>query len=556
MEDDCKARAELRACYDDLLHLIDQIPSVSDEEKRRKYFETVPLLVQRKFGSSGFNVFHFAAANRSPDILKVFDLEKKLFPGDVKSRISLLPDNNGNHPFIYALIDYERGPNFRLAEKLVYSSSLGGIFEPQLFLRGSVEDLLRDKNILLGNEEVDASTWSVWSVGLDMFRSAHLLLLPQFSDSVDSSVERASVPSLERRLSEESLSTLHQLPLPYLILVLLGLRLKSSLRTQSIRRAFDGQEVAVDQSLEFLQTYLQLSPKLSLASLKNHRDESIFEFTQRMYFMQVGDPLQLMRHFAFFLSWANPPRKVSSKLLPFVATNPLLNPIERLNYVIMLAASTAHHPLHHGENAENAENIYSIRDAISTIESDAARLSSAEVDEAVEQDHRHQEEVEPSPVAGNSQVVESRAERGAEATGNQRESEGLSTSNDRDDVGISKKEDEFEPTEFSFLPAMTLLAIGNTLCEGPPSLKFLARRCVRSHLDFSKILFPTENNSSANLPQFILDYLRMREYRNVKIRFEEQTIPNSGIPRTEVGPEFLISFEKVLHLQIPVIHHC
>jgi len=136
---------------------------------------------------------------------------------------------------------------------------------------------------------------------------------------------------------------------------------------------------------------------------------------------------------------------------------------------------------------------------------------------------------------------------------------------DEDDDDVEEKvkeeetsEEESELTEdYGFVPALTLLAIGNNHCVGPPSLKFLARRCARSHLDFNHFLFPPmDKSSSAVLPKFIRDYLRMKEYRNVKIRFEEQSIPNSGIPQIEDGPEFLISFEKVLYLQIPVIHHC
>merc|ERR1719193_406886 len=220
-------------------------------------------------------------------------------------------------------------------------------------------------------------------MGLDLFRSAHLLLLPQFHDIDDSSAEGAFASTLESKVSEETISSLHHLPMPYLCLMLLGLRLKNSLRTETIRQAFDGQEVTVDRCLEFLEIYLRLSPKLDLASLKNDSDERIFEFTLRMYFMQVGDPLQLMRHFTFFLGWGNPSKEVAAKILRAAASNPLLNPIERLNYVILMAASSAIHPMQNAETGEYLKT-YSIRDAIATIESSAAQLSSAVTDEADE----------------------------------------------------------------------------------------------------------------------------------------------------------------------------
>ena len=74
--------AELDACYDEVSHLLDQIPSVSDESKRRRYFQTIPALMTRQFGTSGVNVFHLAAARRNREVLEAFDLEEKLFSSE------------------------------------------------------------------------------------------------------------------------------------------------------------------------------------------------------------------------------------------------------------------------------------------------------------------------------------------------------------------------------------------------------------------------------------------------------------------------------------------
>ena len=558
--DDGIELAGIHACYEEVLHLLDQIPSVSDEEKKRKYFETIPPLVSRQFTSSRFNIFHFAAANQSPNILKVFDLEKKLYPEDETSRIMLLPDSYGNHPFIYALINYDRGPDFQLAQRLIYSSSLGGNFEPQLYLQGTVEHILEKKNFMLRKNLSIGSKWEIWDKGLEMFKSAHILLLSQFAESIAGLAGYLGELSSYSSAMDVSLSSLHQLPLPYLSLVLLGLRLKNSLRHQSIRQAFDGQEAAVDHHLEFLETYLQLSPNISLGSLKNDGGESIFEFCERMYFMQVGDPLQLMRHFAFFLSWTNPPEALASKLLASVACNPLLNPIERLNYVILLAASTAQHPLHNSKDG----NLLSIRDAISTIESSAAQLSSGSAEEHDDVLSEDNNDVgldlgeQPPAIADNPHIAEAETESVGDLV---RDETIPSTTTGQDSEENPKEDDDVEPAdEFSFLPAFTLLNIGNTLCNEPPSLKYLSRRRVRSLLDFSMLLYSEENDGSTlKLPKFILDYLRMKEYRNVRIRLlpKHEALPNSGIPHLETEPtEYLISFEKVLHLQLPVILHC
>lgn len=510
----------LHDVYNDVIFTVQQIESLSSETKQRSNFaSTIPSLVTKRFGKCQVNVFHYAASLGKKEIMKTFELEKKLFPESEKRLLISHPDIYGNLPYIYALINYENGPDFDLALELLKKSPN---CNKQLYVGCDLISILDEKLRLSGQGM--QQTLDIWTNGLTMFRRA--FDFPNFRGPI-----AIQCPS---EINWETVETLHHLPIPFLSVMLLGLRYKTSLNRQNLKETFEGQAALVDSCLDFLDSFMRLS-SFSI-SLVNESRETIFDFLYRLYYMQVGDPLQIMRHFRFFLSWGTPSPMEFPSLLQLIIDNPLLNPLEKLNYAILLGASSSGHPIQES-NEENRS--LSVKVAITRIDSEAHELK-AKTDQIL-----GETDANTGLRENDNDATRERTESQSSSAVNVESSSQTEARNQAEDESLDDVDEDMD-----YYPAYTLLGIGNTLCEHPPSLKFLTRRCIRFCLG-PKLEDVVRFSQLPQVPQFILDYIRMKEFQNYKINFEDekQTSPEDIF-------ELKISYERILNLQVPVIHPC